>query len=548
MATGSNDADDGKWASSDNAIDVDFDKFKKFVCIQHPAVVENVDKAFDTLGGLKTVGKTCQNPNKRLELKWRPEDIYCKPTYGNRVNKDSLVMKVRRRRRKKKNEGMNDGEEYEYEYQIEVLGMINVYYDFQNMCDFQYLPTIQKLGQKPVSLLNQLKISDFVKQKEYLERDVPLFMPPVIFARMDVPADYLFRQNQFHGTGDKNSDLETQENLIGTSRRKRTIFTIFVGYHDATPTGPMEGASSALHSKVKNLAEAKQVVEEFFKERPIWSKNALRYRLDPKYLARLKFVLPLVSYFMTTGPWRVLWVKFGYDPRTDPKAKIYQTLDFRRRQRGAGDCMPIGHKRSTYTYSLPTAVNKPRCTIAQISTANLESNKPTKETPSQFLESTYKFRADVLPPYRQMFYQICDIEDDKVQELLSQNNAQETVCDEKEGWCIPDFCDLSRDILYGHVENIIAKTSFSIPSDASRRSRHVVAKMREFQLLEAASEEDFEDTVTAGQRKETEEHDDHFREEGPWENEDGEFEEEDEGDYEDAGDDNEMDTEMIDCV
>ena len=43
----------------------------------------------------------------------------------------------------------------------------------------------------------------------------------------------------------------------------------------------------------------------------------------------MKLLLPLVAYYFTTGPWRVMWVKYGYDPRTDPSAKIYQTLDYR---------------------------------------------------------------------------------------------------------------------------------------------------------------------------------------------------------------------------
>lgn len=30
-----------------------------------------------------------------------------------------------------------------------------------------------------------------------------------------------------------------------------------------------------------------------------------------------------------TGPWRSLWIRFGYDPRRHPEAKIYQVLDFR---------------------------------------------------------------------------------------------------------------------------------------------------------------------------------------------------------------------------
>ena len=45
-----------------------------------------------------------------------------------------------------------------------------------------------------------------------------------------------------------------------------------------------------------------------------------------------KVVLPTVAYFFTTGPWRSLWVKMGYDPKKDPSAKKYQLVDFRVRQ------------------------------------------------------------------------------------------------------------------------------------------------------------------------------------------------------------------------
>lgn len=34
-------------------------------------------------------------------------------------------------------------------------------------------------------------------------------------------------------------------------------------------------------------------------------------------------------FIQLTGPWRSLWVRFGYDPRKHPEAKIYQVLDFR---------------------------------------------------------------------------------------------------------------------------------------------------------------------------------------------------------------------------
>lgn len=49
---------------------------------------------------------------------------------------------------------------------------------------------------------------------------------------------------------------------------------------------------------------------------------------------QLKYVLPAAAYYFVNGPFRVMWVKFGYDPRKDPDAKIYQTLDFRMRSLG----------------------------------------------------------------------------------------------------------------------------------------------------------------------------------------------------------------------
>jgi general transcription factor 3C polypeptide 5 (transcription factor C subunit 1) len=70
-----------------------------------------------------------------------------------------------------------------------------------------------------------------------------------------------------------------------------------------------------------------------FDERPVWSKNALMY--VTKYTsAQLKYLLPAVAYYFVTGPWRIMWVRFGYDPRVDVTSLKYQTLDYRLRTVG----------------------------------------------------------------------------------------------------------------------------------------------------------------------------------------------------------------------
>lgn len=70
-----------------------------------------------------------------------------------------------------------------------------------------------------------------------------------------------------------------------------------------------------------------------YEERPIWSQNLLRYHSKIR-LNSLKVIMPCVAIYLKNGPWRMLWIKYGYDPRKEPEARIYQTLDFRLRHQG----------------------------------------------------------------------------------------------------------------------------------------------------------------------------------------------------------------------
>jgi general transcription factor 3C polypeptide 5 (transcription factor C subunit 1) len=40
------------------------------------------DKALESLGGLNNIGLVLSEPNRRLELRFRPEDIFSKPACG----------------------------------------------------------------------------------------------------------------------------------------------------------------------------------------------------------------------------------------------------------------------------------------------------------------------------------------------------------------------------------------------------------------------------------------------------------------------------------
>jgi general transcription factor 3C polypeptide 5 (transcription factor C subunit 1) len=80
---------------------------------------------------------------KRLELRLRPEDPFCKPACADRQESTSLLLRVRRRRRRKKKKTEtidgDDGEtgeeaqgEDDYEYDTKIMGYCDATYSFSS--------------------------------------------------------------------------------------------------------------------------------------------------------------------------------------------------------------------------------------------------------------------------------------------------------------------------------------------------------------------------------------------------------------------------------
>lgn len=104
----------------------------------------------------------------------------------------------------------------------------------------------------------------------------------------------------------------------------------------------------------KNHKDVNLAVEErlraLLKERPVWTKASIGNQLTPEEVKimnklRLAFstllrvsvythrtactchshkqAIPMVSYTFADGPFRELVIRYGYDPRTDPEARLY---------------------------------------------------------------------------------------------------------------------------------------------------------------------------------------------------------------------------------
>ncbi|XP_028664413.2 general transcription factor 3C polypeptide 5 [Erpetoichthys calabaricus] len=460
--------------------------FNRLVCIEYPCRIRNEKAMLETLGGEDGMSKTFADPSKRLELCFRPQDPYCHPVCGNRYTSMSLLLRVRRRIQKVNTEAKTESSEKiptpTGQCHMEVLGFIGTTYKFQGLADFQYLAFQTSKEGKCTSLYDKI-ILQRPEKKEFFDQDLPLFIPPPLFSRLDNPTDYFYRPEIQHREGYTPPQLSS-ENLIGLSRARRPHNAIFVNFEDKeVPKEPMKAAVlkwKRLHGHTNDF-KLEEAIKQMFDVRPIWSRNAVKANLDI-HPDKLKLLLPFVAYYMLTGPWRSMWVRFGYDPRKDPKSKVYQVLDFRIRcgmKHGytPGD-IPVKAKRSAYDYKLPITVNK---TGSQPASLQEFTQGPAAESfsggrrpaPSRYRlkESVYIFREGTLPPYRQMFYQLCDLQVDSLQKIIHQNDTKEAECTERDGWCVPKTNDELRNIMSNMIMQVVrSKNSALLPGKKAHSS------------------------------------------------------------------------------
>ncbi|XP_076160281.1 general transcription factor IIIC subunit l(2)37Cd isoform X2 [Ptiloglossa arizonensis] len=546
---------------------------RKFICIKYPGNVINSDKAIKTLGGICGISTAVNTPNRRLELKFRPDEPYCKPACGDRYNTKGFLLRVRVKKSRVKKaeevearqlekksteiENLNDSqsstnvqnntdtlqsseiqniesqctytenknqeqlmselvdqvqgcsvstkddtadsfqdknlfsenikdlqdvlvdndinftknkknimptfdhtkyenlsEDKDYELpKLKVLGQVDSEFRFMNLCDFQYLPMTQsKTDPKKLECIYDKIYPTNIPHYSWLKNDVPYFLPPAAFSRMGTVQQYV----------PKTEINSYPENIIGKNRKRKLGFSNFMYFSTPeVPTNPPAGIETALKVKFVQTAHFEQM-HQIFEKRPIWSKNALMY--ETKFSNdRLKILLPSVAYYFMTGPWKIMWVKLGYDPRKDISARKYQTLDYRlKAMHGLGSTVKCKRNYSEYTLPYKSTPAAKKKTIL----SGVSSQEQSVKKEQDLNENVYIYREGTVPPSRQMFYQYCDVLVDEIQEMLAKlpDPLPGTKCHEKRGWLPSGFDVQCREIINKQVRTVLRK-QMNIPED-----------------------------------------------------------------------------------
>ncbi|XP_034231129.1 general transcription factor 3C polypeptide 5 [Thrips palmi] len=443
---------------------------KSLVCIEYPGRVVNVDKMLNTLGGIRSISTAYCEKNRRLELRFRPDDVFCKPACGDKHQVSAVLLKVKVRRKKTDDQVIST--------KARVVGKIRDVFKFNNLCDFQYLP-MHAPPNDPMKMecIYKTLVPEGMAPLSWIHNPAMYFLPPAAFSRMDTVQGYMYRK-------DAPAEATVPHNIIGRTRRRRSIHAIFVNFDvPEVPKKPRDMALKLL--RVKFLEEQHLAsVRKLFEERPVWSKYALMCKTKFSN-DQLKFLLPSVAFYFVTGPWRVMWVRFGYDPRKDPSSRIYQTLDYRLRRKG-GMKTKVKAKRSYTNYLLPYKMT-PACQAKvallnkELPYSSSEASEKSKDGAELYQESNYVFTPGMVPPSRQMFYQYCDVHVPEIQDMIEKVPfpVPDVKCHERDGWLPSGFADQCREIINNLVVETLktvgpyADDSINLEANTSRKSEGI---------------------------------------------------------------------------
>lgn len=399
---------------------LEIDVSKRFVLVDYPGLVLNPSVALESLGGEQEVSKALEERNKRLNLYLRPKDSEAHPVCVDRQDYCGVLLRVRRRKKK-------NGAEVEVPpepCEVSVLGITTTIYACTGLADFQFLPPgLHSTTSGETKHLTKIEdVADFSLLD--VDTDV-LHLPSAAFARQDKAGSGL------------------RPAVKGRTDRGQTNHIVDFSVRNV----PSEPAQLAGSPALLDL------LRELFSQRPIWSNLALTNVVKKRLKVNqgpLKVAIRSVAYYFSSGPWRLLWIRLGYDPRLHKEAAMYQCLDFRpgRSSVFRGDEQPS--KRTVHT---SRGKRSHMTTLLE----DLEDDPGADGS-----ELSHEFHSGQAAGQRNVLMQFCDVHVPAVRDVL-QSRLQDSCMSDRDGWFASGTMEEVRSLMLLELQHqqqpIIKRTS-----------------------------------------------------------------------------------------
>lgn len=211
---------------------------------------------------------------------------------------------------------------------MEAVGLINESHRFRTLPDFQTrlteIPIFQQIRQyyrKPgYDSLHHLPPN--TKPGNY---GGSFFPPPPSFMQYDVP--YLYEYQQPHHIRLGRENATGAVGVVNTHRRHQKRQLPIERDRPTVPTSPMQQISQIVSDR-QMLQRAVEALNMLLEERPIITRRFANNRIPGFSGAVFHEALQHVAFGFRNGPFRDVLIKYGVDPRKDPKYRFYQSFMF----------------------------------------------------------------------------------------------------------------------------------------------------------------------------------------------------------------------------
>ncbi|KAF9221850.1 hypothetical protein BS17DRAFT_784069 [Gyrodon lividus] len=425
-----------------------------FYSVEYPGYVQpsSVALAVRNFGGPSRLEnafkRTATKSEALLELNLRPGNPYAHPIPGDVVGTSNILIKVTKRKRRKV-DGDRQSEGIIGEYIAEAVGVILKTARFRSMADYQFQPDMSDpVAQLRLAMdrmdVDAIRMYTVPEEKEdYVVSALSEIQPPIdpqlaqesgqatsatrsnlrpfpppIFGRQGIPQNYNFKQNpaSMATTVINEETGEERKRLINRGRWK--------GYGPATitfadpnvPEHPIPAVQQARNQVKPELLER---ITKLVQDRPIWTRAALYNQFNPADVREIhnsKLLLPLVCYMFQDGPWRDTLIRFKYDPRKDVGARLYQRIYFRNANHPMSRVSIVSRRqegRSAATYNARSIEQEGAADVDRRKSHVFDGVAITRETAA---------------------FQLCDIYDPMLREMIEEEEELRETCDERDGW------------------------------------------------------------------------------------------------------------------
>lgn len=396
------------------------------ISIEVPGTVNNPEAVIDALGGVNRVAEVVESNNDHtLTMKIMADDIYSKSVFAKRERAAGILMRVRT---------YEDGRRC-----VLVEGIIDCQYTFNSLADYACaLPDICRLPRNQVGELEAARngtisplktcstglvkqnLSDPMTEVEgnskltggnpqewtgVVDGGLAVYVPPT-YSRHINPFPYRYQDNLFtNNVKYFLLDVPAEERKLN-----QDVFNLNL-LDGGEQVGefqfmPVERGRDGPYNQVARYSDEKYpcnmppqlrlvtVDEKLMKStldnfaaRPLWQRTTLLDSIDEHVtLWRIKPVLAKTCFLFQDGPWRACLCRNGYDPRKDSESRKYQTIDFR----------------DPYFRSVGWKTQ--------------QVSKESTQYSNRKIKHDWNFREPPTKPSQ--FYQLCDIDDNIVQELI----------------------------------------------------------------------------------------------------------------------------------